>query len=327
MTNDRRITRVGRFLRRYSLDELPQLINVIRGDMSLVGPRPPVAAEVDHYDVTHWMRLRVKPGMTGAWQVAGRCELSYDEMVRLDVDYWRAWSVRNELRILARTLPVVLAAAVRHDSLATEGNSWMKLALVGLGYWGSKVLRNMVTLLGPRGVVAVDASSALVDWAAASYPGLTCRATLEDALDDPEVVGVVVATPVASHSALTETALRAGRAVLVEKPLAGSVAEARQLAELADEVGQLLMVGHTFLFSPRLAVIRSYIDDGTLGPIHYATMSRFAARAVPQRRQRDLGPRAPRHLDPLLPARRVPHDRPDRPGAASPDRAHRTWRS
>ncbi len=108
LTNDRRITRVGRFLRRYSLDELPQLINVIRGDMSLVGPRPPVAAEVDHYDVTHWMRLRVKPGMTGAWQVAGRCELSYDEMVRLDVDYWRAWSVRNELRILARTLPVVL---------------------------------------------------------------------------------------------------------------------------------------------------------------------------------------------------------------------------
>ncbi len=152
----------------------------------------------------------------------------------------------------------------------------MKLALVGLGYWGSKLLRNMVTLLGPRGVVAVDASSALVDWAAASYPGLTCRATLEDALDDPEVVGVVVATPVASHSALTETALRAGRAVLVEKPLAGSVAEARQLAELADDVGQLLMVGHTFLFSPRLAVIRSYIDNGTLGPIHYATMSRFA---------------------------------------------------
>ena len=74
LTADRRITRVGRFLRRYSIDELPQLINVLRGDMSLVGPRPPVPAEVDHYDVTHWMRLRVKPGMTGAWQVAGRCE-------------------------------------------------------------------------------------------------------------------------------------------------------------------------------------------------------------------------------------------------------------
>jgi predicted dehydrogenase len=109
-----------------------------------------------------------------------------------------------------------------------------------------------------------------------SYPGLTCRSTLEEALEDPEVRGVVVATPVASHTALAEVALRAGRAVLVEKPLAGSVADARRLAELADDVGQLLMVGHTFLFSPRLDLIRSYIDDGTLGPIHYATLSRFA---------------------------------------------------
>ena len=152
----------------------------------------------------------------------------------------------------------------------------MKLALVGLGYWGSKVLRNMVTILGADAVVAVDASDALVDWAAASYPGLTCRATLDDALTDPDVVGVVIATPVASHAALTELALRAGRAVLVEKPLAGSATDARRLARLADEVGQLLMVGHTFLFSPRLQLIRSYIEAGTLGPIHYATMSRFA---------------------------------------------------
>jgi lipopolysaccharide/colanic/teichoic acid biosynthesis glycosyltransferase len=109
LTADRRVTRVGRFLRRYSLDELPQLVNVVRGDMSLVGPRPPVVTEVDHYDATHWMRLRVKPGMTGAWQVAGRCELPYDHMVRLDIEYWQRWSVRSELRILARTLPVVLS--------------------------------------------------------------------------------------------------------------------------------------------------------------------------------------------------------------------------
>jgi predicted dehydrogenase len=152
----------------------------------------------------------------------------------------------------------------------------MKWALVGLGYWGSKVLRNMVTILGPTNVVAVDASRSLVEWAAASYPGLTCRDTLADALADPEVTGVVIATPVASHADLTAATLRAGRAVLVEKPLAGSVADARRLAELADDLGQLLMVGHTFLFSPRLDVIRSYIEDGTLGPIHYATMSRFA---------------------------------------------------
>ena len=86
----------------------------------------------------------------------------------------------------------------------------------------------------------------------------------------------MIATPVASHAPLTTTALRGGRAVLVEKPLAGTAAEARELAELADELDLTLMVGHTFLFSPRLDVIRGYIQDGTLGPIHYATMSRFA---------------------------------------------------
>ena len=110
LVDDPRVTRVGRILRRYSIDELPQLINVLRGDMSLVGPRPPIAAEVDHYDADLWLRLRVKPGMTGAWQVAGRNELTYAEMVALDIDYWRHWSLWSELRILARTLPAVLGA-------------------------------------------------------------------------------------------------------------------------------------------------------------------------------------------------------------------------
>jgi predicted dehydrogenase len=152
----------------------------------------------------------------------------------------------------------------------------MKLALVGLGYWGSKVLRNMVTLLGAEHVVAVDQSSELVAWARANYPGLNCSESLEQVLDDPDLDGVVIATPVASHASLSAMALRAGRPVLVEKPLAGTAADARRLAELADDVGVPLMVGHTFLFSPRLDLIRRYIEDGTLGPIHYATMARFA---------------------------------------------------
>ena len=108
LANDPRETCVGRILRRYSIDELPQLINVLRGDMSLVGPRPPIAAEVDHYDADLWLRLRVKPGMTGAWQVGGRNALTYAEMVALDIDYWRHWSLGSELRILVRTLPAVL---------------------------------------------------------------------------------------------------------------------------------------------------------------------------------------------------------------------------
>jgi lipopolysaccharide/colanic/teichoic acid biosynthesis glycosyltransferase len=104
---DQRITRLGRFLRRASLDELPQLWNVLRGDMSVVGPRPPIAYEVDHYP-PHWFgRFDVKPGLTGLWQVSGRCELTVAEMVELDIEYVQRRSLRLNLWILVRTVPVV----------------------------------------------------------------------------------------------------------------------------------------------------------------------------------------------------------------------------
>jgi lipopolysaccharide/colanic/teichoic acid biosynthesis glycosyltransferase len=107
MANDDRVTRVGRFLRKSSLDELPQLWNVLRGDMSLVGPRPPIPYEVEHYP-PHWFeRFAVKPGMTGLWQVSGRSELTLEEMIALDVEYARSRSLWLNLRILARTVPVV----------------------------------------------------------------------------------------------------------------------------------------------------------------------------------------------------------------------------
>jgi exopolysaccharide biosynthesis polyprenyl glycosylphosphotransferase len=107
---DPRITRVGRFLRRYSLDELPQLINVIRGEMSLVGPRPPLPAEVELYEEWQLERLRVLPGITGLWQVSGRSEVPFPAMVRLDLDYVRNWSIALDLEILLRTIPAVLSA-------------------------------------------------------------------------------------------------------------------------------------------------------------------------------------------------------------------------
>jgi lipopolysaccharide/colanic/teichoic acid biosynthesis glycosyltransferase len=107
MANDNRVTRVGRFLRKSSLDELPQLWNVLRGDMSLVGPRPPIPYEVEHYP-PHWFdRFAVKPGMTGLWQVSGRSELTLEEMIALDVEYARSRSLWTNLKILARTVPVV----------------------------------------------------------------------------------------------------------------------------------------------------------------------------------------------------------------------------
>lgn len=104
LTGDPRITSVGALLRRTSLDELPQFINVLRGDMSLVGPRPPIGYEVENYDLWHRRRLvEAKPGITGLWQVNGRNQLGFDEMVRLDLKYANTWSLWMDVRILLRT--------------------------------------------------------------------------------------------------------------------------------------------------------------------------------------------------------------------------------
>ncbi len=107
---DRRITRVGRWLRRTSLDELPQLLNVLKGDMSLVGPRPALAYEVQEYSGWHLKRLAVLPGMTGLSQISGRSGLTFEKIVRLDLLYIRRRSLTLDLAILLKTIPVVLAA-------------------------------------------------------------------------------------------------------------------------------------------------------------------------------------------------------------------------
>ncbi len=106
--HDPRVTRIGRFLRRSSLDELPQLWNVLRGEMSLVGPRPGLPEEVRQYEPWHYRRLEVTPGLTGLWQVLGRSTTTFDEMVRLDIYYAENWSVGTDLRILLMTIPAVI---------------------------------------------------------------------------------------------------------------------------------------------------------------------------------------------------------------------------
>jgi exopolysaccharide biosynthesis polyprenyl glycosylphosphotransferase len=108
LTADPRITRVGRLLRRFSIDELPQLINVLRGDMSLIGPRPALAYELDLYQDWHKSRLAALPGITGLWQVSGRNSLTFEEMVRLDIRYIEDWSLIQDLRIIALTIPALL---------------------------------------------------------------------------------------------------------------------------------------------------------------------------------------------------------------------------
>ncbi|STD11275.1 Putative colanic biosynthesis UDP-glucose lipid carrier transferase [Dermatophilus congolensis] len=111
MKDDPRITKIGHFLRRYSLDELPQLINVLIGDMSLVGPRPPLAREVEQYEPDALRRLHVKPGMTGLWQVSGRSDLSWEESLRLDLRYVDNWSPMGDLHILFRTFSAVFTSS------------------------------------------------------------------------------------------------------------------------------------------------------------------------------------------------------------------------
>ena len=106
--NDPRITSVGKFLRRTSLDELPQFLNVLRGEMSVVGARPPIPYEVEEYDIWHRKRLDMKPGITGLWQVSGRNRLTFEEMVKIDLFYIENWSLWLDLKIILLTLPAIL---------------------------------------------------------------------------------------------------------------------------------------------------------------------------------------------------------------------------
>jgi lipopolysaccharide/colanic/teichoic acid biosynthesis glycosyltransferase len=106
--DDPRVTRIGRFLRKTSIDELPQFFNVLRGEMSLVGPRPPVPYEVENYDIYHKLRLSGKPGLTGPWQVYGRSRVTFIEMVEMDIAYLKRQALLEDLKLIALTVPVMI---------------------------------------------------------------------------------------------------------------------------------------------------------------------------------------------------------------------------
>jgi exopolysaccharide biosynthesis polyprenyl glycosylphosphotransferase len=108
MKRDPRVTAFGRFMRKHSIDELPQLVNVLRGDMSIVGPRPPVPSEVASYETWQRRRLSVRPGLTCVWQVSGRSEISFQDWMLLDMRYIDHWSLAHDFRLICRTVPVVL---------------------------------------------------------------------------------------------------------------------------------------------------------------------------------------------------------------------------
>lgn len=151
----------------------------------------------------------------------------------------------------------------------------MTVALVGLGYWGAKLLRNLVSAVGPEHVVAADEDASRREAALLAQPGLTVVAGLDEVLSRDDVDAVMVATPVSTHADLVERSLLAGRHVFVEKPLADDVGDARRLVQLAESERLVLMVGHTFLFSPVVQRMVSTIAAGGIGRVHYATSSRL----------------------------------------------------
>lgn len=151
----------------------------------------------------------------------------------------------------------------------------MRIALVGLGYWGSRLLRNLVSICGVDNVHAVDSRMDALSEVFSNFPGLQCSLNLEDALEDELIKGVVIATPAKTHYEVAKKVLEAGRHVLVEKPLASTIDDAVDLACLADALDLTLMVGHTFLFSPRVEEVDRLLKSGAVGRIHYVTSQRL----------------------------------------------------
>src|SRR5436190_530088 len=151
----------------------------------------------------------------------------------------------------------------------------MKVGQIGLGYWGPKLLRNLVAAIGAENVVACDLNIDRLADASREYPSIGVALNVDDVLANDEVGAVIIATPLRTHTPLVRAALAAGKHVLVEKPLTSSPDEARELAAQAEEAGLLLMVGHTFLFSPRVEHVAELMRDGSLGPISYVTSSRL----------------------------------------------------
>jgi predicted dehydrogenase len=160
-------------------------------------------------------------------------------------------------------------------NVADVGSDSMRIAVVGLGYWGPKLLRSLAALWGEHRLVAVDHCSERLAAVRISHPQVRCVETLEEALVDHRVKAVIIATPLSTHAELARMAMSAGCAVLVEKPLAASVADARDLVVQAAAGDHVLMVAHTFLFSPRIQWLAEYIRSGELGDVLYATSSRL----------------------------------------------------
>ena len=273
---DPRVTPIGRFLRKTSLDELPQFLNVLVGDMSLVGPRPPVPYEAECYHLWHRTRLlAAKPGITGLWQVEGRSRVKFDDMVRMDLRYAdflvALAGYQDSLADAPRRLFSERSALNIH---AVFGGSMIRVGVIGYGYWGPVVARNFQTADGCQLAAVCDANPAAQERARKAHPGMQVTGDVSEIIRSPHIDAVAVITPVWTHFEFAKAALENGKHVFVEKPFTASSSEASQLIDLAAARKLQIMVDHTFLFTGAVRKIRQLIDEGVLGKLFYYDSSR-----------------------------------------------------
>ncbi len=269
LDRDAAVTPFGRLLRKTSLDELPQLLNILRGEMSLVGPRPCIEYETEFFQPHHFDRFLVPQGLTGLWQVTARANSTFGEALEMDVAYVRGWSLGLDLQ-------AAFPDAVR-PSPPAEGNrvNPVRVAVVGLGYWGPNLARNFQELECAELAAICDARP---DAPRADRPAVrgrrarrrgskTCSTTTRSTRWRSRPRSRRISRSHARRSRPASTC--SSRSHSQHRPR-----ECLELIRLAEERGLVLMPGHTFLYSPPVVAIRELIEAGALGEICFISTSR-----------------------------------------------------
>ena len=309
---DPRLAPFGRFLRASGLDELPQIFNVLCGEMSLVGPRPCLPNEFAHYQP--WQRERVNglPGLTGYWQVNGKNKTTFNEMIAMDLFYLKNLSFLLDLKIIFKTCAVIAGQLFesrpatqpsRQDRdprpSATPGpqdggrrspptpsfppggisaksmKKQVTVGVIGCGYWGPMLVRNFKGLADCQLKAVCDVNTKRLKHIHALYPDIEGMTQTQQLLNGAAVDAVVIATPVKHHYSLAKASLLAGKHTFIEKPMAPSSAECEELIEIADRNGLVLMLDHTFLYSSPVQKIAQIVQAGDIGEIRYINCRRL----------------------------------------------------